>query len=502
MEKRIKIVWILSLLSALVIICVQGYLLYNEYRYAIDTYSEELSAEILKAGEKEYLSRKASHKGSNSFIIQKNAVYKNENDEESESHQMLISLNFNHADSLDTDSSNANEIKEKVFDIARHQLDSMRNASLEKPVPVNDFKRLELSFSKSLSEDSTIAGINRAMVNFVNPFEVSLLDSILSEALPDIRFTYLPWAESDTLRLNSYWEKTGTLLHPEVMVSYSYSPFEKKGIFITAAIPLHPVFKRIAFQLGLSFCLILLLIGCLVFQIKTILKQQKVGELRESFVNTMIHELKRPVQTLKTFISFLGDKELRSDKVMADQIVQDSMFELDNLSAYLTKLKDMVRADSETSPLHIVKFNLHELVEKVIRLINIPPEKKANISTAYEMESPWIEADPVHIANILSNLIENALKYSSEEVEIEIKAKQKGRELWLTVSDNGIGIPYADQEKVFVKFYRGTNGENKNVPGIGLGLSYVKLITEAHRGYVSLTSKSGQGTSVTLYLPQ
>jgi two-component system phosphate regulon sensor histidine kinase PhoR len=354
----------------------------------------------------------------------------------------------------------------------------------------------------NMSPDSMHVAINRAVTNLNNPFRPELLDSIICADLPGIRYAIKAWPEADTLSYLSGWRPSGSLLRPAITVLYAYSPFEQQGVAIDIAIPSQPLFTKMAIQLLLALGLILLLIGCLVFQIKTILKQQKLSELRESFVNTMIHELKRPVQTLKTFVSFLADKEMRADETAANQVAQDSMFELDNLSAYLAKLKDMMRADTESTPLRPQPFNLEELTEKVLRLIHIPAGKEVTLSAHYEMESPRIEADPVHIANILSNLIENAIKYSAANVAIAIKARQKGRELWLTVSDNGIGIPLAEQEKVFAKFYRGANLPDRNIPGIGLGLSYVKLITEAHHGHVSLSSHVGEGTSVTLYLPQ
>lgn len=245
-----------------------------------------------------------------------------------------------------------------------------------------------------------------------------------------------------------------------------------------------------------------MLIVCLIFQIKTILKQKKIGELRQNFVNTMIHELKRPVQTLKTFVAFLGDKEMRADSNATEEVVQDAMFELDNLSAYLGKLKDMVRADNEDTPLNLSRLNLHELTDKVIRLTHIPPNKEVKFTTDFDMESPLIEADSIHLANVLSNLIENAIKYSNASVEIEIKARRKGNELRIAVSDNGIGIPLVDQGRVFAKFYRGSNLPDCNTPGLGLGLSYVKLISEAHQGRVSLESTMDKGTSITLCIPQ
>lgn len=136
--------------------------------------------------------------------------------------------------------------------------------------------------------------------------------------------------------------------------------------------------------------------------------------MRKSFVNTMIHELKRPVQTLKMCIAFLNNKSMRTDERAMDEVVKDSMFELDNLSAYLAKVRDMTRADYEHTPLHIRTFDLRETVDKLIRLVNVPTNKKVTIHPHYEMKSTLVTADPVHIANIISNLIENAICWSRE----------------------------------------------------------------------------------------
>lgn len=227
----------------------------------------------------------------------------------------------------------------------------------------------------------------------------------------------------------------------------------------------------------------------------------RLNELREGFVHTMIHELKRPVQTLKMFVSLLNDKEMRTDEATTKQVLQDSMFELDNLSAYLGKLRDMVCADEQATLLKRSSFNLRELVEKVIRLTNIPGGKQVVFSTAFPPDMPDITADPVHIANALSNLIENAIKYSGTEVDIQIVVLWNDDQVELTVSDNGIGISPEEQSKVFEKFYRSTHLPDKQIPGIGLGLSYVRQIVEAHQGSVSLQSKLGKGTRITVSLP-
>ncbi len=107
----------------------------------------------------------------------------------------------------------------------------------------------------------------------------------------------------------------------------------------------------------------------------------------------------------------------------------------------------------------------------------------------------------VHVANVLSNLIENAIKYSGEEVNIDIVVLWNQQGVELTVSDNGFGIAPDERRKVFEKFYRSSHLPDKQIPGIGLGLSYVRQIVEAHHGSVSLRSELGEGTRITINLP-
>ncbi len=500
MEKRIRVIWILSLASAALLIIMQGYWLYNQYGYVVDACSSELADKILQAGEEEYRIRKDEKVSPYSFILNRSSEYKKEEGRESQSHEVFVGISKS-GTPLPADKADATTILDSVerkqlkqLRIGLDQLEQYPTDSTETPV--------RLSFSATLPADLMHAAIDRTITHMSNPFHVALLDSILTADLPDTRLTLYPSAKGDSSVFTSGWEKTGNLLYPAITVNYAYSPMQYQYVTIHADIPAQPLFRRMAVQLALSLLLIFLLTGCLVYQIKTILKQQKITELRQNFVNTMIHELRRPVQTLKTFVSYLGDKEMRADETLTQQVVQDSLFELDNLSAYLAKLRDMVRADDEVTLLKRTKFNLRELVEKVIRLTTVPAGKDVSFATSFEMETPVIEADPVHVANILSNLIENAVKYSGEQVHITIRAERQGRELRLTVSDDGIGIPLAEQEKVFAKFYRGSNLPDRNLPGLGLGLSYVKLISEAHQGYVTLQSRLGEGTSITLCLPQ
>ena len=536
MGKRIRTIWMLSLASAMLLIGVQGYWLYNQYQYVVNTYAQDLSEKILNAGEKELKKRNSGKsslkfKGNYDRIIdslfegtsKREMVLYNITGSSDEMREIQIFdarasearlemrmsdfvIKFMHPDSVKRDGFISGDslgldkknIPESLYDHHRKKL--VREFGQDSDAYTESSARY-FSINPKIPENYINKGVEQAVINNKVPFSEELLDSILVADIPGIEYTMTPMGIQDSIVLSS-WHHSGSLFSPYIKVLYMYSIFENEGVEIVAAIPSPPLFNRMAVQLLLSLSLILLLIGCLIFQIRTILKQQKINEMREGFVNTMIHELKRPVQTLKTFISFLGNKEMRSDETITEQVIQDSMFELDNLSAYLKKLKDMIRADNDVTSLQISRFNIRELIEKIIRLAKSSTTKDINISILYESDLLWVEADAVHVANVLNNLIENAVKYSGERVDIEIKAAIKGKELWLTVSDNGIGIPYSEKDKVFAKFYRGSNIPDKNIPGIGLGLSYVKLIIEAHKGKVSLLSDVGKGTSVTLSLPQ
>ena len=494
MSRQIKIIWILSLVSVLLLIGIQGYWLINQYEYVLNTYSEDIALQVLQAGEEEFFLRKEDKPGALSFVMREN------NDTSDFKFHVVIG----------TIASDASHVTDSVF-LPREQTmyQSIRqlrinsdSSNIESAAGIIDTSQFHLSFVTNLTGDQLRNAADRAITNLSKPFDLARFDSILVAILPALDFSSVPCQKEDTYDHSVLWKRTGNLLNPLLTVYYAYSPLDHPGVFIHLKLPTQPVFYQMGIQLIVSFGITFLLIVCLIFQVRTILKQRKMNEIRENFVNTMVHELKRPVQTLKTFVSFLKDQKMRSDVEATEQVVRDAMFELDNLSAYLNKLKDMLQADSETTSLHIIRFDLHELVEKVIRLTHIPPDKEVTISPVYETENLSVEADPIHLANVLSNLIENAIKYSDDKVQIEISIGQSKRKTWISVKDNGIGIPVSEQDSVFTKFYRGNNIPDKSIPGIGLGLSYVKLIIEAHQGSLQLNSQAGEGTAITICLPQ
>jgi two-component system phosphate regulon sensor histidine kinase PhoR len=289
---------------------------------------------------------------------------------------------------------------------------------------------------------------------------------------------------------------------PIMEVIYPFDILGKEQVRITYELGISPILGRMLESLIGSILLSFLLIFCLIYQTKTIFKQQRVDELRKDFIKTMIHELKRPVATLKMCISFMKNDKMMTDEVMKEDIIHSSTNELDNLSSYFSKLRDLTYGDLEEIPLNVSTFSFKEAVDECIDKQNLPTDRQINIKTHFDADNTDIMADRMHIVNIFCNLLENAVKYSEGETAILIDCHSAGDKYRIEVSDNGFGIPSDEHALVFEKYFRSANVEDRNIPGIGLGLCYVKLLLAAHKGTILLESKLGEGSKFTIEIPK
>ncbi len=460
----------LTIATALLVIGGQVYRLYIEYQYSAVRYMETLHERILQLEQEElYLRKGIRGEKEHKYGIYYKYLIQPPNEED-----------------LYGKTTSTVIIKDSTRQV---QLDSFQ-------VVVKHDNALVESRSNQIIFDAA----TRYTVELVHPFSTQRFDSLLRAN--DIRMTDIRLKTTDSIHwMGSYTASTDGII-PRMHIVYPYNPLLCKAMTATITPPLPSLLRMMAWQLAGSLLLVSMLVLCLVYQIKTILKQRRIEEIRGSFVNTMLHELKRPVQTLKMCIAFLNDKRLRTDEAATEEVLKDSMDELDNLSAYLAKVRDMTRVETERTHINLGTLDLPEAVNRLLRLYPSSDGKRIHIRTQYELETPMVNADPVHLTNILGNLIENAVKYSGGEVHIDLTCTLKNRVLTIRISDDGIGIPPSEQGKVFDKFYRGSNIPDPHIPGIGLGLSYVKLLTEAHGGTLTLTSKVGQGTTFCITLPQ
>lgn len=508
MEQRIKIIWMLSLAAMLLIIAGQGYWLWNQYQYKNEECADEMYRRVMDAvavndSIRRTMPRKTFGASSVSLNTSISLSYRDQKDSLNpagrQEYRQVVKVG-----TVDTDEL----LKASISDLMP---DTVRLSRTGKDSIGVRTDRLNMQFVDSLvlsNEDGYSGGVDIVRVldqyklQVDVPFTLQRFDSILQVRLDGMPFTTQLTHVRDTLyRCKEKVTHLGTSLFPVLQVDYPYNPMKFEQVRVQVQILPHALLLRMGWQLLGSLLMILLLAFCLLFQIKTILRQRRIGEMRKNFVNTMIHELKRPVQTLKTCVVFLSHRELCADPQAMEEVIHDSRAGLDNLSAYLQKLRDMTWADDGQAQLTVTTFRLREAVDNLVLLQQSATDKQTSFEVRID-PSLTVRADRLHFSNIISNLLENAVKYSGDAVHIVIEAVVTDARLTLSVADNGIGIPLAEQARVFDKFYRSASLPDPAVPGIGLELSYVKLLTEAHRGTVTLRSRPGQGTTVTVSIPQ
>lgn len=471
---------------AIIAFCLmQCYWLYNRYIYTLESHEEELYKIVLNVMQEERNVRKSIKRPDISILTSTKISASSLSDSAGIQSTVfdIYVVDINKIDLSEVSNADINEII-RLYETSQPDGITHYNFNItDKPTDPNEYDALE-----------------RFTVDVRNPFQLSSLDSLLSKQGLKVVNTSIVKADS-MVWLPSRTEHT-SIIEPQITIIYPYDIFEGELVSVTLAVGISPVIAKMTDLLILSIVLSVLLITCLVAQIITIRKQRKLEELRQDFIHTMIHELKRPISTLKMCISFMRNEKLMLDKASKDAIIADSSNELDNLSSYFSKLRDLTFNDAAEIPLTLSAFNLRDIIKECISKLTIPSDKKVEINILSQ-DDIMLTADKMHIANIISNLLENSVKYSGYSVTIDIDYRESGNEtVCLTIRDNGFGISKTDCQFVFDRFFRSRSTSDKGIPGMGLGLAYVKQLVQAHRGSIAMESEEGAGTLFTIKLPQ
>ncbi len=234
-----------------------------------------------------------------------------------------------------------------------------------------------------------------------------------------------------------------------------------------------------------------------------IFRQKKLSDIKTDFVNNMTHELKTPISTISLASQMLKDHSIANDKKNIDHIATIIEEETRRLSHQVEKVLQMAIFEKGKLKLRRKETDIHEILANVIHNFSIRLEKKnGKIVHDFTAEDPVIEVDEVHITNVFSNLVDNAIKYCREAPLIYIRTRNTDKGLEVMVRDNGIGMSKEYLKKIFDQFYRVPTGNIHDTKGFGLGLSYVKKVVEAHGGRIHVESTPEKGTTFTLLFPQ
>ena len=251
-----------------------------------------------------------------------------------------------------------------------------------------------------------------------------------------------------------------------------------------------------------SLIITILLVLCFGFCIVVIVKQKKLSAIKNDFINNMTHEFKTPIATISLAAQMLKDGAVNNSPSTIDHIAGIIRDESKRLTFQVEKVLQTALFTETRMKLKLKNVNLNEVVENLVTKFILRVEDKGGQLYSYlEADQDEVYADEVHITNVVSNLLDNAIKYCTKVPEISVYTRNKGQEIIISVIDNGIGIAAKEQKLIFERFYRVSTGNLHDVKGFGLGLSYVKTIVEAHGGRIEVESAEGKGSRFDIILP-
>lgn len=246
----------------------------------------------------------------------------------------------------------------------------------------------------------------------------------------------------------------------------------------------------------------LMIISAFYITVSALLRQKKLSEIKNDFINNMTHELKTPLATISLAIDALKNEKVIQDRSKMDYFNAIIKEENKRMNKHVETILQAAVMDRQEIQLMRQPLQVNSLIKEILDNYALQlQEKKGVAELQLNAKRDLISADPVHFRNLLSNLIDNAVKYSKENLLLKITTSNTNRNLIIRFEDNGIGMSKETVRRIFEKFYRAHTGNIHNVKGFGLGLSYVKTIIDAHNGKIKVDSTLGRGSTFIIEIP-
>ncbi len=251
-----------------------------------------------------------------------------------------------------------------------------------------------------------------------------------------------------------------------------------------------------------SLVLLSIIVFFFIYTLRTIFKQKHFAALLKDFINNMTHEFKTPISTISLASEAISNPAVLTNKKKLQQyngIIKDENTRMRNQVEKILQIAVLEEGEFELNRDFV---DVHQIIRDTVAHVHLQIEKrKGSISCDLAANPSIIPVDPIHFTNVIHNLIDNANKYTRLQPAISITTGNNHDGIKINVSDNGIGLAQEDKKHIFDKYYRVSTGNIHDVRGFGLGLSYVKLIVEAHGGSVSLESETNKGSTFLLFMP-
>ena len=334
-----------------------------------------------------------------------------------------------------------------------------------------------LKFLKGIQ--SVVVALNNDEINFTR------LDSIFTNQLSKKGIKtphYLVLLEKDIkvggsnkaedIELSLFSNSKSTFLRPDQNLRAYYKD------------PTIEALKKSTTGILLSLLLSLSVIFCLIYLLKIISTQKELAEIKNDLINNITHEFKTPIATVSTAIEAIESFNVIDNKEKTKKYAAISAFQLKKLHQMVEKLLETATLDSESLLLQKEPTNIVDLIAKITKKFELLTKKDINFTT--NIDSKILKIDRFHFENAISNLVDNAIKYGGDSIEVTLNSVLNVTEI--SVADNGKGIDKSQQERIFDKFYRVPKGNTHDVKGFGIGLYYTQKIIEKHNGSINVSS--------------
>mgnify|MGYP001035841959 FL=1 len=375
--------------------------------------------------------------------------------------------------------------------------DSVFKKSLTKhSLKFGDNYPIKIKKHKLVDSLNVIKAINSIIIALTNDeINFTELDSIFQTELQSKNISskyYFNYYVDDSLRIST---SEGEKFNVNLTAKSTYLRYNQKLIISLNKVTFDAVKKGFS-GVFISLILSLTIISTLFYLLKIIKKQKELAEIKNDLISNITHEFKTPIATISTAIEAIENFNVIDDKAKTKKYLSMSNIQLKKLHQMVEKLLETATLDSENLMLKKDTIDIVELINKITTKHQLLTEKKITFSS--NITDKTITVDAFHFENAISNLIDNAIKYGGEKIEINFNVILNSIEI--LIADNGTGIEKNQQEKIFDKFYRIQKGNKHDVKGFGIGLYYTKKIIEKHQGVIQLTSNN-QNTIFKIILP-
>jgi two-component system phosphate regulon sensor histidine kinase PhoR len=257
------------------------------------------------------------------------------------------------------------------------------------------------------------------------------------------------------------------------------------------------VYKAITYNIVAAIFFTVIILLAFYLTVNTMIRQKKLSEIKNDFINNMTHEFKTPIATISLAVDAIRNEKVQRDTEKLGYFSSIIKEENQRMNRQVETILKSALMDRQEVQLNLKPLHVHEIIRDVAdNFILRLQEKQGMLETELSATDDLIEGDEVHISNLVTNLMDNAVKYSKENVPpiIRLVTSSNNKKFIIRIEDNGIGMSRETLKRIFEKFYRAHTGNIHNVKGFGLGLSYVKNVVDAHEGTIKAESTLGKGS--------